>query len=39
LLSTAAMYAVADAIELQGDVPGAIEMLNDAGGWLRPWPP
>jgi len=31
LLSTAAMYAVADAIELQGDVPGAIEMLNEAG--------
>ena len=25
------MYAVADAIELQGDVPGAIEMLNEAG--------
>ena len=30
-LSMAAMYAVADAIELQGDVPGAIEMLNEAG--------
>ncbi len=25
------MYAVADAVELQGDVPGAIEMLNEAG--------
>ena len=37
VLSTAAMYAVADAVELQGDVPGAIEMLNEAGGWFRLW--
>ena len=35
VLSMAAMYAIADAIELQGDVPGAIEMLNEAGGWSR----
>ena len=36
LLSVAAMYSTADAIELQQDVHQLIELLNDACAALRP---